>query len=65
MEELGLTPEQFQEMLEQIQRLLKEMEGDLSELTRALLTGNRGELERLLREAASQEAEAGSPTVSA
>jgi uncharacterized protein with von Willebrand factor type A (vWA) domain len=60
MAELGLTPEQFQQMLEQIQRLLKEMEGDLSELTRALLTGNRGELERLLREAASQEAEAGS-----
>jgi len=60
MEELGLTPEQFQQMLEQIQRLLKNMEGDLSELTRALLTGNRGELERLLREAASQEAEAGS-----
>ena len=60
MEELGLTPKQFQQMLEQIQRLLKKMEGDLSELTRALLTGNRGELERLLREAASQEAEAGS-----
>jgi len=59
MEELGLTPEQFQEMLEQIQKLLKQMEGDLSELTRALLTGNRGELERLLREAASQEAETG------
>lgn len=60
MAELGLTPEQFQQMLEQIQRLLKEMQGDLSELPRALLTGNRGELERLLREAASQEAEAGS-----
>src|SRR2546425_8626017 len=60
MEELGLTPEQFQQMLEQIQRLLMKMEGDLSQLTRALLTGNRSELERLLREAASQEAEAGS-----
>ena len=60
MEELGLTPEQFQHMLEQIQRLLKQMEGDLSQLTRALLSGNHGELERLLREAASQEAEAGS-----
>jgi uncharacterized protein with von Willebrand factor type A (vWA) domain len=57
MEELGLTPEQFQKMLEQIQDLLKEMEGDLSELTRALLAGNRGELERLLREAARQETE--------
>jgi uncharacterized protein with von Willebrand factor type A (vWA) domain len=60
MEELGLTPEQFQQMLERIQGLLKQMEGDLSELTRALLTANRGELERLLREAANQEAEAGS-----
>ncbi|HWX77410.1 MAG TPA: hypothetical protein VNY32_08030, partial [Candidatus Acidoferrales bacterium] len=44
MEELGLTPEQFQKMLEQIQRFLKEMQGDLSELARALLTGNQGEL---------------------
>ena len=59
MEELGLTPEQFQWMLEHIQWLLNEMEGDLSELTRALLTGNRGELERLLREAARQEADTG------
>jgi uncharacterized protein len=55
MEELGLTPEQFQKMLERIQKLLKEMEGELSSLTRALLTGDRGELERLLREAANQE----------
>jgi hypothetical protein len=60
MEELGLTPEQFQTMLEQIQKLLKEMEGELSPLTRALLTGDRGELERLLREAANQEWEASS-----
>ncbi|HSQ19692.1 MAG TPA: VWA domain-containing protein [Blastocatellia bacterium] len=57
MDELGLTPQQFQELIEQIQRLLKKMEGDLSELTRALLTDNRAELERLLREAATQEAE--------
>lgn len=60
MEELGLTPQQFQEMLEQIQRLLQRMEGDLSDLTKALLTANRGDLERLLREAAEQEAEADS-----
>jgi uncharacterized protein len=57
MEQLALTPEQFQRMLDQIQRLLKYMEGDVSDLTRALLTGNRGELERLLREAAGEEAE--------
>src|ERR1044071_1513530 len=57
MEDLGLTPEEFQRMLEQIQRFLKQMEGELSDLTRALLSGDRGELERLLREAVSQEAE--------
>ena len=59
MEDLGLTPEQFQELLEQIQRLVKEMEGDLSELTRALLNNNRGELERQLRSAMQQEMEQG------
>src|SRR5688572_19125759 len=59
MAELELTPEEFQQMLEQIRRLLQDMEGDLSELTRALLTGDHGELERLLREAANREAEAG------
>lgn len=61
MGELGLTPEQFQEMLEQIQRLLKEMEGDLSQLTKALLNNNRSELERLLREAMEQEMASGTP----
>ena len=61
MDELGLTPEQFQEMLEQIQRLVKEMEGELSELTRALLNNNRGELERQLRQAMQQEMEQGTP----
>ena len=61
MDELGLTPEQFQEMLEQIQKLLKEMEGDLSELTKALLQNNRGEIERLLRQAMEQEMQNGTP----
>lgn len=61
MEELGLSPEAFQEMLEQLQRLVKEMEGDLSALTRALLNNNRGELERLLREAIEQEMDQGTP----
>jgi uncharacterized protein with von Willebrand factor type A (vWA) domain len=35
------------------------MEGELSSLTRALLSGNKGELERLLRQAAAAEAERG------
>jgi uncharacterized protein len=61
MEELGLSPEQFQQMLEQIQRLLKEREGNLSELTRALLNNNRGEIERLLRDAIQQEMDQGTP----
>jgi uncharacterized protein with von Willebrand factor type A (vWA) domain len=61
MEELGLTPEQFQEMLEQIERLLKEMEGDFSELTKALLSNNRGEIERLLKDAIEREMENGTP----
>lgn len=61
MEELGLTPEQFQQMLEQIRRLLKEREGDLSKLTRALLQNDRGEIEKLLRESMQQEFEQGTP----
>jgi len=61
MEDLGLSPEQFQEMLEQIQKLLKEMEGDLGELTKALLQNNRGEIERLLRRAIEQETEGDTP----
>jgi uncharacterized protein with von Willebrand factor type A (vWA) domain len=60
MEELGLSPAQYQEMLEQIQQLLKRMQGELSDLTKALLTGDRGELERLFRDAARQKLESGS-----
>jgi uncharacterized protein len=59
MEELGLSPEQYQRMLEHIQQRLRQMEGDLSELTKALLTANRAELERLFREAARQELDSG------
>lgn len=59
MEELGLSPEQYQRMLEHIQQRLRQMEGNLSELTKALLTANRAELERLFREAARQELDSG------
>ena len=51
MKQLGLTPRQFQQLLEKIQRFLKEMEAGLSDLTQALLSGDSAELERLLREA--------------
>ncbi|HWP23400.1 MAG TPA: VWA domain-containing protein [Candidatus Binatia bacterium] len=59
MDELGLSPREFQEMLERIRRLLKEMEGDLSDLTRALLGNQRNDLERLLRQAMEQEMQEG------
>jgi uncharacterized protein with von Willebrand factor type A (vWA) domain len=61
MEKLSLSPEQYQRMIERIQQLLEQMEGDLSDLTRALLTADRGELERLFREAARQELEGRGP----
>jgi uncharacterized protein with von Willebrand factor type A (vWA) domain len=61
MAQLGLTPEQFQQLLERIQGLLQQMEGQLSDLARALLSGDNPELERLLREAVANEAEQGSP----
>ena len=57
MQQLGLSPEEFQKLLDRIDKFLKQMEGELSNLTRALLSGNKGELERLLRHAAAAEAE--------
>jgi uncharacterized protein len=59
MAALGLLPDQYQEMLEQLQRLLKHMDTELSDLTKALLSGDRGELERRFRAATRQELEAG------
>ena len=59
MEQLGLSAQEFQELLDRIDRFLRQMEGELSDLTRALLSGNKGELERLLRQAAAAEAERG------
>jgi uncharacterized protein with von Willebrand factor type A (vWA) domain len=59
MEELGLSPAQYQRMLEQIQRLLQQMKGEFSEFAEAILTGNRADLERLLQEAARQELDTG------
>ena len=60
MQQLGLSPEEFQKLLEQIEKFAKQMEGELSDLTRALLSGNKGELERLLRQAVVSEADQGS-----
>ena len=60
MDHLGPSPPEFQNLLDRIDRFLKQMEGELSDLTRALLSGNKGELERLLRQAVAAEAEQGS-----
>ena len=60
MEELGLSPSQYQEMLDRLQQLMKRLERELSGLTQALLTGDRAQLERLFREAARQELDSGS-----
>ncbi|HET8564116.1 MAG TPA: VWA domain-containing protein [Candidatus Binatia bacterium] len=59
MEQLGLTPSQLQEMLEQIENFMKQMGENLSELTRALLAGDTAEIEKLLREAIDREWRAG------
>jgi uncharacterized protein with von Willebrand factor type A (vWA) domain len=60
MAQLGLTPQEFQQLLDRVQQLLKEMEGELSDLVKALLTGDNAELERLLREAVANETQQGS-----
>jgi len=52
MARLQLSPEEFQAMLEQIRRLLGGLNRDFSPLARALLAGDAGQIERLLRDAA-------------
>jgi uncharacterized protein with von Willebrand factor type A (vWA) domain len=54
-ERLGLTPLQLQEMRDQIEKFFKQTEGNFSELTRALLTGNTADIEKLLRAAIDRE----------
>ena len=57
MEQLNMSPQEFQQLLERLQTIIRQMEGELSELTRAVLSGDAGKLERMLREAAAHEAE--------
>lgn len=52
MSTLDLDPAAFQQLLEQLQSILKDLDIELSDLARFLLTNNTGQLERLLREAA-------------
>ncbi len=51
---MDLDPEQFQDFLEELERLLEEKGIDVSELAKALLRADDGTLERLLREAAER-----------
>jgi len=56
MRQLGMSPEEFQRMLEQMREIMDRLDGQLSRLTRALLSGDMGEVERMLRQAAEAEA---------
>lgn len=55
MRQLGMSPAEFQAMLEEIEKFLESLDGEISALVKALLTGDMGEVERLLREAAEAE----------
>jgi len=55
MEETGLSPKAFQELLEQIRRLLNRRHEEFSPLARALLAGEMAQVERLLRAAGQEE----------
>jgi uncharacterized protein with von Willebrand factor type A (vWA) domain len=52
--QMGLSPQEFQQLLEQIRNFLRCLDGNISELARALLSGDMGQVERLLREAAER-----------
>jgi uncharacterized protein len=51
MEQLGLSPKEFWKWLEEVRDLLERWNKNLSPLARALLSGDMGQLERLLRNA--------------
>lgn len=55
MAQLGLSPEAFRALLEEIQNLLDRWQDNLSALTRALLSGDMVQVERLLLEAARKQ----------
>ncbi len=54
MEALEMSPAEFQRLLDELEKLLREQGIELSDLARALLQQDSGRLERLLREAAKQ-----------
>jgi uncharacterized protein len=55
MRQLGMTPAEFQAMLDELEKFLEQLDGQISAITKALLSGDLGEVERLLREAAEAE----------
>ena len=59
MAQMGLTPQQFQALLEQARRLLARLDGEMSSLAQALLSGDMAQVERLLREAAETDGKLG------
>ena len=54
MAAMEMSEEEFQKFLEQLEEALKNMGTELSELAKALLNNNTGQLEKMLREAAQQ-----------
>jgi uncharacterized protein len=54
MAAMEMSEEEFQKFLEQLEEALKNMGSELSELAKALLNNNTGQLEKMLREAAQQ-----------
>src|SRR6185369_5544604 len=54
MDALEMSPAEFQNLLEELQRLLEEQGIELSELARALLEQDSARLEKLLRDAGKQ-----------
>lgn len=54
MAAMEMSEEEFQKFLEQLEEALKNMGAELSDLAKALLHNNTGQLEKMLREAAQQ-----------
>ena len=54
MRAMELEPQEFQSLMDQLAKLLQDLNVDLSELAQALLRNDTGRLERMLREAATQ-----------
>jgi uncharacterized protein with von Willebrand factor type A (vWA) domain len=56
---MGMSPEEFQELLDRLEQMLAEQGTELSEIARALLRQDDGTLERKMREAMEQARSAG------